>query len=548
MFMIRNLYIQNFVLIDELNLEFENGFSSFTGETGAGKSVMIDAISLLCAERASSSFVMKGKDKAIIEGTFDLSDDAHALHALKEAGFETDDPVTFTREISSGGKSYARIEHRIVSLSLLRDVLANQIDIHGQRDNAYLLNVSSHERLLDEFLNDHELLGKTVESWKVYERIRNERDDALRETYNENDLEFLTYQIEEIRNAALKEGEEEELVSKEKNFRSLKASLEKLSAAFELYDERVSGDLYELKRLVSSLEGNETEEISESVNDAYYALNDAMERLRDYYESYDMSEEDINAIEERLFVIQRLKRKYGRTVSDIEEKAAEMEAQVEMITHRSEYLARKNKEVEKAYGIYLEHAKKLSKVRREGCAELDRLIRNNLNDLMLENARFKTEINEKKASRTGIDHVEFMISMNKGEDLKPLSAVASGGELSRLMLGLKEIFTRLAGIRTVIFDEIDTGVSGPVATAIGRKMKSLSKDTQVFAVTHLAQVASCADHHYRVFKSDDENRTKTSIHLMNDDEFIRELALIASGEITDSSLAAARELMERNRT
>jgi DNA repair protein RecN (Recombination protein N) len=228
--------------------------------------------------------------------------------------------------------------------------------------------------------------------------------------------------------------------------------------------------------------------------------------------------------------------------------AAEMEAQVEMITHRSEYLARKNKEVEKAYGIYLEHAKKLSKVRREGCAELDRLIRNNLNDLMLENARFKTEINEKKASRTGIDHVEFLISMNKGEDLKPLSAVASGGELSRLMLGLKEIFTRLAGIRTVIFDEIDTGVSGPVATAIGRKMKSLSKDTQVFAVTHLAQVASCADHHYRVFKSDDENRTKTSIHLMNDDEFIRELALIASGEITDSSLAAARELMERNRT
>lgn len=546
--MIRNLYIQNFVLIDELNLEFENGFSSFTGETGAGKSVMIDAISLLCAERASSSFVMKGKDKAIIEGTFDLSDDAHALHALKEAGFETDDLVTFTREISSGGKSYARIEHRIVSLSLLRDVLANQIDIHGQRDNAYLLNVSSHERLLDEFLNDHELLGKTVESWKVYERIRNERDDALRETYNENDLEFLTYQIEEIRNAALKEGEEEELVSKEKNFRSLKASLEKLSAAFELYDERVSGDLYELKRLVSSLEGNETEEISESVNDAYYALNDAMERLRDYYESYDMSEEDINAIEERLFVIQRLKRKYGRTVSDIEEKAAEMEAQVEMITHRSEYLARKNKEVEKAYGIYLEHAKKLSKVRREGCAELDRLIRNNLNDLMLENARFKTEINEKKASRTGIDHVEFLISMNKGEDLKPLSAVASGGELSRLMLGLKEIFTRLAGIRTVIFDEIDTGVSGPVATAIGRKMKSLSKDTQVFAVTHLAQVASCADHHYRVFKSDDENRTKTSIHLMNDDEFIRELALIASGEITDSSLAAAKELMERNRT
>lgn len=544
--MIRNLYIRNFVLISELNLEFENGFSSFTGETGAGKSVMIDAISLLAAERASSSFVMKGKDRAIIEGTFDLTDDPHALNVLREAGFECEDLVTFTREIQSSGKSSARIDHRIVPLSLLKDVLSNQIDIHGQRDNAYLLNVASHEHLLDEFLNDGAALNEVKRTYRIYEKLKNERDDALRETYNENDLEFLSYQIDEIRNADLSEDEEEELIEKEKQFKAVRSSLEKLNAAFTIYDESISSDLYELKKAVSMISGEKPEAIAETISDSYFAINDAMEQLRDYYSAYDMSEEDINALEERLFEYQRLKRKYGRSVKAVLEKAAEMEAQVEMITHRSEYLERKNREVDKAYQDYLKHAKQLSAIRHKGKTELDEMIRKNLKDLMLENARFQTDLKERPASLTGIDRVEFLISMNKGEDLKPLASVASGGELSRLMLGLKEIFTKLQGIRTVIFDEIDTGVSGPVATAIGRKMRSLSADTQVFAVTHLAQVAACAAYHYRVSKSDDDTNTRTSVHRMNDEEFVRELALIASGEITSSSLAAARELMERN--
>ena len=545
--MIRNLYIRNFVLIDEVNLEFEKGFSSFTGETGAGKSIMIDAISLLAAERASSSFVMKGKEKAVIEGTFDLSGDPYALSVLKEAGFEVSDDVTFTREILSSGKSSARIDHRIVPLSLLRETLKYEIDIHGQRDNAYLLNTASHERLLDEFLDDRDLLEQTKEAFDVYDRLKEEREQALTETYNENDLEFLNYQIDEIRSAKLQEGEEEELAAKEKQYRSMKSSLEKLTAVFELYDEQISGPFYELMKTVASMHTEKADEISETVSDSYYSLNDAVEQLRDYYESYDFSEEEINAIEERLFEIQRLKRKYGRTVEIINEKADEMERQVEMITHRAEYLEKKNREVEAAYSAYLKKAQKLSDVRRKRSHELDELIRANLCDLMLENARFKTEITDRSASRTGIDRVEFLISMNKGEDLKPLSLTASGGELSRLMLGLKEIFTRLQGIQTVIFDEIDTGVSGPVATAIGRKMKSLAKDCQVFAVTHLAQVAACADMHYHVSKSSDDTNTRTEVHLMDPQEFTEQLALIASGEITKSSLAAAQELIERNR-
>ena len=545
--MIRDLYIQNFVLIDRLNLEFEKGFSSFTGETGAGKSVMIDAISLLAAERASSSFVMKGKDKALVEGTFDLSDDPRALSVLREAGFETDGMATFTREISANGKSTARIEHRIVPLSLLRQVLSSQIDIHGQRDNAWLLNTASHEHLLDEFLGNTETVNRTKEAYRAYDKVKKERDEALAETYNENDLEFLTYQIDEIADADLKEGEEEELTAREKQYRACKGSLQKLNAAFAIYDDEVSGPLYELKRTVASLEGEKPSEIAAAVNDAYYSLNDAMEQLRDYSSAYDMSEEDINAVEERLFLIQKLKRKYGRTIRDVLSKKEEMEASVEMITHRAEYLERKNREVDKAFAKYSECARQLSNLRREGSGRLDDLIRVNLNELMLPNARFHTQITDKAPSETGMDHVEFLISMNKGEDLKPLSDTASGGELSRLMLGLKEIFTRLQGIKTIIFDEIDTGVSGPVATAIGRKMKSLSRDCQVFSVTHLAQVAACADRHYRVMKTEQGENTRTEVHEMNEDEFIRELALIASGEITESSLAAAKELLERNR-
>lgn len=545
--MLKNFYIRNFVLIDELNLEFESGFSSFTGETGAGKSIMIDAISLLAAERASASYVMKGKDKAIIEGTFDLSEDEHARNVLIEAGFDISDSATFTREISSSGKSAARIEHRIVPLSLMKETLRYEIDIHGQRDNAYLLQTSSHEHLLDEFLSDHEQLRKTQEAYSVYDRLKKERDQALQETYNENDLEFLNYQIDEIRNAALEEGEDEALAAKEKEYRNVRSSLEKLSAAIGLFDESLSGELYELMKICGSLSVSDvTDQISQTVSDSYYAVNDAMEQLRDYRDSFDMSEEEINAVEERLFVIQKLKRKYGRTISEINEKADNFEAQVEMITHRQEYLNRKNKEVDRAFAEYSKQAEKLSAIRRSGCARLDAQIQDNLRDLMLENARFKTVITKKEPSVTGTDRVEFMIAMNKGEDLKPLSSTASGGELSRLMLGLKEIFTGLQGIRTVIFDEIDTGVSGPVATAIGRKMKSLSKNTQVFAVTHLAQVAACASHHYLVSKTADESHTRTAVTKLDKEAFIDELALIASGEVTESSRSAARELLERN--
>ncbi len=544
--MLKHLFIQNFILIDEVNLDFESGFTAFTGETGAGKSILMDAISLLASERASSSNIMKGRQRAIVEGTFDLRGDAHACAVLQEAGFDTADATVFTREMHASGKSVARIDHRIVTLGLMKDCLRNQIDIHGQRDTAYLLNVSSHIDLLDEYLDLHAQREQTAALYREYDRLVKERETALQETYNENDLEYFRYEAKEIEDADLKPGEDEELEEKEREYRKVRDSLEKLHQIVQLYDASIAEPLYEMHHLMQTLDSDDDPAVT-AVADSYYAISDAAEQIRDRIESAEMSEEEINAVQERLYNLQKLKRKHGRTIEMILEKHDELLRQIEMIEHRQEYLDRIDQQIRKAYAAYEKAAAVLTQERREGAERLDEAILSHLRDLQLPHARFHTDIRETSASAKGSDRVEFMISMNPGEDLKPLTRTASGGELSRLMLGLKVLFTRLQGIQTVIFDEIDTGVSGPTATAIGRKMQELSDSAQVFAITHLAQVAACADRQCLVSKEQSSDSTHTQVLELNEEERIHQLALIASGDDSGASLEAARALLERNR-
>lgn len=545
--MLKHLYIQNFILIHEMSIDLLEGFSAFTGETGAGKSIMIDAIATLISSRSSSQVISKGKEKAIIEATFDLRNDEYACKLMEESGFDVNEETTFTKEILSSGKTNARIDHRVVTQSLMKDILKNQIDIHGQRDTAYLLNASAHLHLLDAYANSEKELNEVQEAFVKYDSLVKEKEDALEETYNESDAEFFSYQINEIEEADLKEGEEEELSKKEKQYKLVKDSIDKLNSIFHTYDESVSNDLYDLNKQIQSLKSDETiESIQTASNDAYYAFNDALEQLRRYYSDFNIDEDDINQMEERLFEIQRLKRKYGRSITDILNKKEELKKQVELITHRQEYLEQIDKKINSALTIYNQKAEVLTNKRKKASTLLDKEIKAQLNDLMLENAQFQTSINQQAPSRYGNDKVEFLISMNKGEDLKPLNKTASGGELSRLMLGLKVIFTQLEGIQTVIFDEIDTGVSGPVATAIGKKMQLLGEHVQVFSVTHLAQVAACADHHYFISKNTDDTTTTSSIKLLNEEECYEQIAMIASGEVTDASLLAAKELVQRN--
>ena len=545
--MLKHLYIKNFILIDELNLDFKSGFSAFTGETGAGKSIMLDAISILCAERAGASYISKGKEKAIIEGTFDLSQNQHALEVLAEAGLETTDDVTFTRELLSSGKSVIRIDHRIVTLSLAKDILRDEIDIHGQRDTAYLLNTANHIRLLDTFLQVDEELKQVKESYQEYARLIKEKEKALQNEFNENDLEYFQYQIQEIEQANLIIGEDEELAEKERQYKQIKNSLDKYNQVFSLYEEGLADSLYDLQKLCSSLGNDEkTTAIQTSISDAYYSISDSIDELHKLVGEYDMDEEEINEMEERLFIIQKLKRKYGNSIEQILSQQEQLKQQIQMFTHRKEFIEQMDKKIDIARNLYQKNAAKLSKIRQSRAKELDDAILINLKELMLPNACFKTVFTECNPSEHGNENVEFMISMNKGEEPKSLVKTASGGELSRLMLGLKVIFTKLQGIQTVIFDEIDTGVSGPVATAIGQKMKALSNSCQVFAVTHLAQVAACADTHYFVSKQDLDCKTITHVNELDENGRIDQLALIFSGSITDISKKAAQELYRRN--
>lgn len=540
--MIKQLYIQNFVLIDELSLQFENGFSVFLGETGAGKSILIDAISLLCADRANSSVVRKGSSKAIVEGTFDLSNNPHALRVLEESGFDYENDITFTREIQMEGKSVVRMDHRIITLGLMKDILRDEIDIHGQRDTQYLLNKNTHIQLLDRYANCTELLQKVKQLYDVYHSLCEEKELALSQTYNENDLEFITYQLKEIQDADLKEGEEEELVEKEKSFHAMKNSYDSLHKMIETY-QQMDETFYDLNHSVQNLEDSELfSSIKTRINDAYYEVNDAMGQLQNIFSSFEMSEEDINAMEERLFTIQRMKRKYGSTIPAILARKEELERQIEMIENRSSYLKEIDAKIDKAFESYSVEAKKLHDKRVKYASKLDSEVATKLKDLSLPNAKFYTQIKEKKASLNGVDDVEFLICMNKGEDLKPLNTTASGGELSRLMLGLKTIFTALQGTQIIIFDEIDAGVSGKVASAIGKKMQELGKGTQIFSVTHLAPVAAHCSNAYLVSKKVVNNTTKTIVKQLNEAETIEQLALISSGQVTSASLDAAEEL------
>ncbi len=557
--MLQEISIKNFAIIDELELPLDQGLTVLTGETGAGKSIIIDAIHLLVGGRGSAEFVRHGEKKAEIEGLFYLDTALHPCYAKSQQfGIDIEDGmVVVRREISVNGKSVCRINGKLVTIGILREIGSTLIDIHGQHEHQELMNDSLHLTLLDQYG------GKDIQkALQSYQEIYSEYDQTIKQIkkLNENEqemahrLDLITFQINEIQKADLKLGEDEALQEEKRKLHNFERLFESLQTAYtSLQGESRSLDWTGLA--MSHIEtaadiDNRYGKLSESVSNAFYLLEDVIHNVRSELDSLEFEPQRLEFIEERLNEINSLKRKYGSTIEEIVTYGAEIEEEIETITNRDSYInTLQNKQSSLEKDLSLE-ANNLSSIRQKWAKKLTKQIQEQLKELYMDKTTFQVNfLNESthppKFKRDGVDIVEFFISTNPGEPLKPLSKVASGGELSRIMLGLKTIFSKHQGITSIIFDEVDTGVSGRVAQAIAEKIYSIAHNSQVICISHLPQVAAMADDHLLISKKTQKGRTSSSVQLLKDSEKINEISRMISGvEITDLTKEHSKELLQ----
>ncbi|MBQ3295106.1 MAG: DNA repair protein RecN [Erysipelotrichaceae bacterium] len=539
--MLKSLHIKNYAIIDELSVDFNSGFNVFTGETGAGKSIIVGALSFLMKGKADTGVIRSGQEKAMIEGIFSIDEDMKAK--LDEAEIDYDDELIVRRIISTDNHNSIKINQSSVTLSFLTDLFADHIDIHSQKDSQYLLNKANHLKLLDKYLNDPELLDQYEQEFKNYTQALGEYEELANNTYNEADLDYLKFDLKEIEDADIRQDEEEELQEKERRYKDAEKYLSVLNEAKEIYDGQ-EGIKERLSYLYKNLTLNDQaiEMIRDRIEELYFSLDEEMDKLKDILSGFNEEDLDIDYIEDRLFIYSRLKRKHNTDVSGLLALKEQIKEKIAFFEDRDFVLGEKKKQVDALYNKAYETALRIHEIRREKALLLEKEVVDQCLDLMLNNVNFKVQFTENKLSRNGIDDVEFYISLNKGEELKPLKNVASGGEISRLMLSLKSVFTSLSDTSLIIFDEIDTGVSGKVGLAIGQKMAHIAKNAQVLTITHLASVAACADYHFYIYKEDNSEYSRTLIRRLDEDEIIKELAMISSTDTSEVSLDAARAL------
>ena len=566
--MLAELSIKNFAIIESLSLSFEKGLTVLTGETGAGKSIIIDAIHLLIGGRGSAEFVRYGEAKAEIEGLFLLEQDDHPCYnKCAELGIDiSDGMIVLRREITESGKSICRINGKLVTIATLREVGATLVDIHGQHEHQELLDESKHLRLLDEYGGERirEALEEYGALYAAYERVKRQLQKL-----NENEqqmahrLDLLTFQLDEIQKAQLQPDEDEQLMEERRKIVNFQKIYEALQSSYEaLYGEQRGLDWIGLAMNhldhVSDLDAS-LKQAQEVVSNCYYLLEEVAHQLRGQLDGLEYDPLRLDEIESRLNEINHLKRKYGKTVRDILEYAAKVEEEIETIQHRDDHIHKLQAELQSITADLLVEAKHIGELRMQYAKQLIDNIHQELKDLYMEKTTFDVVFRKRqgayddpladgvpvKLHASGIDEVEFYISTNPGEPLKPLAKVASGGELSRIMLALKSIFSKHQGVTSIIFDEVDTGVSGRVAQAIAEKIYRVARHSQVLCISHLPQVAAMADTHLFIAKETVDGRTKTTVEALNEEEKINEISRMISGvEITQLTKQHAHELLQ----
>jgi len=537
---IEQLSVKDYVLFKSCIIDFTDGMSVITGETGAGKSLLIDAIGYLSGNRIKSNVIRNGKDKAILSMVLTSNDRVNAI--LEENGFEVDDQVIISRTILNNNKSTVRINQQITTLSFVRKIVNLLVDIHSQMDTYRLMDTSVQMELLDSYAKTMDLKASVKEAYVKYSNVLHELETLKNEEFSDAELEFLTAQLDEIENANIQEDE-------------LDALNDQIHEATSWYknSEDISSCLYEIDKENGALDSLYTlykqaskspilNDYEESFKNLYYSLQSVDEELKHMRDTHSNDSLNLDSLQSRQYLIKKLYRKYGGSYTSLMESKKSITDKIDRIIHRQDVFDKLEKEKEESFTAYMKLANALSLKRKEVFSQLESKVMEHCKDLMLENARFMISCMEKKPSSNGIDDIEFLVSMNPGQDFSSLSASASGGELSRLMLALKVVFQATNGIETIIFDEIDTGVSGKVALAMGAKMKALSKNYQVLCITHLASVAVYANTHYLVNKKASASETITSVQELDQDKTIQELAIMTSGEASQKAKESMQDL------
>lgn len=547
--MLKSLYISSFVIIDKMHIDFYEGMSVLTGETGAGKSIIIDALLQLCGQRSSTSLIKKGATKAVIEAIFDVTITPHIEKIMNELHLDIDEQIVISKEILSSGKSNVKINYQNASNSALKMLVPCFLDIHSQFETQKLFSEKNHIHLLDEYSQE-----KLKPLYKEYHSLYNEYleltrhlEDTINEDMSDEQLDYLLAQASEIDEVDYTDEEIEEFEEELK----MMQNYEKMNEDIQHFDQLFSssqGALPKIKEALSYLDKlTEYTEFVDSYNqiyNEYYNLIDQYESIMDSYRNFQFDEYRFQELQDLLFQVNRLKRKYGFTMTRIKEYRDELQNNIEKIKNRESYIHDLQEKVDNAKQLCLNCATQMHNIRKEYAKKFEKKIEEELKGLYLKNAIFKVDIKESHLNRNGIDQVCFMVSMNKGQDLSLLNESASGGEISRLMLAIKTVILHYNNIETVIFDEVDTGVSGKVASSIGDKMQRLSSIKQVLCITHLPQVARYANHHYSIEKTSDQEHVSTLITLLNEEQRVYEIAKMLSGEkMTEEAIDNAKKLL-----
>ena len=564
--MLKTLLVKDYALIEYINIEFGKGLNIITGETGAGKSILIDAMGLLLGERASTEVIRKGASKSYVEGIFDITSNKKIDGLLEENEIEPLPELILRREISSKGSNRCFINDTPVSLSVIKNIGNLMVDLHGQHEHQSLLRNETHIDFLDEFGNYHDL---TDDYKKLYNELQHllkelkelkEKESSLREK-----KDFYSFQIKEIDSVSPAADEEEKLVEELRileNSEKLESTTSSVYGLIYENENSVYDSIIKIKNELNELTGIDKsfgESFGECEN-AIALINDIAEFVRNYKSKIDVDPAEVNRKRDRLGAINLLKKKYGGTVNAVLEYRNKIGAEFDLAENFSEKIDSFEKQIDSLREQCGKASDNISRKRKQASALINKEVKEVLGDLGIPDSSFDVKITQNKPSdgeefvivkgnkysysAKGIDEVEFYISTNFGEDLKPLAKVASGGEVSRIMLALKTILAKNDRFRLLIFDEIDTGVSGRIAQKVGKALKSLAKFYQVISITHLPQIAGLADHHFIVEKNTNDGRVVSSIKKLNENERVKEVAKLMSGEnITEASLEGARELI-----